>query len=247
MEDFVALIVSFVIIMGLINLYKTKHSKVKYVKANLYLNDNNQYLCRTNDGIVKEDFHNGSQAGANALSFMRENLLKLVTEVEQIYNGTHSSFDIETLKNDNINKGEIKMLIERFNADNISESTPTDKYTSYSVNKGEKIIFCIRSKTDYKIIKPNTLMFVAIHELAHVMTKSIGHGDDFWNNMRFLLEVAIRTPRVSNIDMSNSTNDHERYLTEDKIYKYEDYSRGPVDYCGTKITTTPCKKDTCEK
>ena len=90
------------------------------------------------------------------------------------------------------------MLINRFNPDNKSESTPSDKYTSYSVNKGEKIIFCIRDKSpgpeQFKIINVNTLMFVAIHELAHVMTKSIGHEPDFWNNMRYLLSVAIGTP-----------------------------------------------------
>ena len=33
-------------------------------------------------------------------------------------------------------------------------------------------------------------MFVAIHELSHVMTKSIGHKQEFWDNFKFLLENA---------------------------------------------------------
>ena len=31
-------------------------------------------------------------------------------------------------------------------------------------------------------------MFVAIHELAHIMTESVGHEPEFWDNMGFLLE-----------------------------------------------------------
>ena len=31
----------------------------------------------------------------------------------------------------------------KYNMDNISESEPNTKYTSYSVNKGEKIVFCL--------------------------------------------------------------------------------------------------------
>ena len=33
-------------------------------------------------------------------------------------------------------------------------------------------------------------MFVTIHELAHVMTKSIGHKTEFWDNFKFLLQEA---------------------------------------------------------
>jgi len=35
------------------------------------------------------------------------------------------------------------------------------------------------------------MLFVAIHELGHLMTKSIGHNTEFWDNMRFLLKEAI--------------------------------------------------------
>ena len=35
-----------------------------------------------------------------------------------------------------------------------------------------------------------TLTFVAIHELSHVMSIDIGHGDEFWTNFKFLLENA---------------------------------------------------------
>ena len=240
MEDFIGLFVSFVIILGIINLYKTKTSKVKYVRANLYNNDNNQYLCRINEGTIPNDRQHNSQAGANALSFMRTNLILLVKAVDKNY----KNLSEKKLKEQGIQRAEIKMLIDRFDPDNISESTPTDKYTSYSVNKGEKIIFCIRDKRDFEIIDKNTLMFVAIHELAHVMTKSIGHGDDFWNNMRFLLKVAIETS--CDTKQINRENDKNNYSKQNTIYKYVNYAENSSKYCGTEITTTPCKDDKCE-
>ena len=34
-------------------------------------------------------------------------------------------------------------------------------------------------------------MFVAIHELAHIASETIGHNDEFWNNFKFLLDNAV--------------------------------------------------------
>ena len=51
--------------------------------------------------------------------------------------------------------------------------------------------FCFNQKKNgTQLIDENTLTFVAIHELAHIATKSIGHNDEFWNNFKFLLEEA---------------------------------------------------------
>lgn len=112
----------------------------------------------------------------------------------------------------------VKRLLVKYNPDNITESSKNSKYTSYSVNKGEKIVFCIRSRDDKeKLVEPNVLMFVALHELAHVMTKSIGHTEEFWDNFRFLLQEAIIA----------------------KVYRYQDFRKKPVKYCGTEITDTP--------
>ena len=68
-----------------------------------------------------------------------------------------------------------------------------------------------------KIVDTNTMMFVAIHELAHLMTKSIGHTPEFWNNMKYLLQKAIKIG----------------------IYTAVDYKSKPVPYCGTTITDSP--------
>ena len=97
------------------------------------------------------------------------------------------------------------------------ETEKGSKHTSYSVNKGEKIVFCIRDKKTHELVDINTMMFVAIHELAHVMTKSVGHTEEFWNNMRYLLKKAIKI----------------------NVYKKVDYRDNPKPYCGTKITDSP--------
>ena len=81
---------------------------------------------------------------------------------------------VEHVKTQNdVEKEDVDRLVKNYRPDNISESL-RNKYTSYSINKGEKLVFCIRSKDEHaKLVEINTMMFVAIHELAHLMTKSI--------------------------------------------------------------------------
>jgi hypothetical protein len=114
----------------------------------------------------------------------------------------------------------VALLVGRFRPDAMSElSAQADpKYTSYAVSKGKQIIFCLRSRDKaQKLISLQTLMFVAIHELAHVMSVSVGHTEEFWENMRFLLANGI----------------------EWGLYKPVDYSKKPQPYCGLQITSSP--------
>ncbi len=108
-------------------------------------------------------------------------------------------------------------LINNYNPDALSETVIGSKYTSYSVNKGEKISICIRAINDNTFIDDNTVLFVVIHELAHVMTEEIGHPPEFWENMKFLLEEAEKIG----------------------IYKPINYEKEPEQYCGMEINTTP--------
>jgi hypothetical protein len=118
----------------------------------------------------------------------------------------------------NISDERVQLLVNRFNPDVLSESLPNTSYTSYSVDKGKKIVFCLRSKDDKaELIDMNTIMFVAIHELAHIMTKSIGHTEEFWDNMRYLLKQGIKVG----------------------VYQKVDYSKSPVKYCGMLVSSSP--------
>ena len=112
----------------------------------------------------------------------------------------------------------IKRLVKNFNPKKVQETLPTSKYTAYSENKGEKIAFCTTTtKKGNKLIDENTLMFVALHEMSHVATKSIGHTTEFWQNFKFLLENAEKI----------------------NIYKPENYKENPKNYCGMQITDNP--------
>jgi len=113
---------------------------------------------------------------------------------------------------------DIQRLVKNFNPTKISETLPTSKLTAYSENKGKKIAFCLnKKKNTSELIDLNTLMFVAIHELSHIMTESVGHEPEFWANFKILLENA----------------------KEANIYDPQDYKKDPENYCGMQITDNP--------
>ena len=117
-------------------------------------------------------------------------------------------------------KENVKQLVKNFNPQKIMETLPTSSFTAYSENKGEKIAFCLNVKKNENkenLIDEHTLMFVAIHEISHVMTKSIGHKSEFWGNFKFMLENA----------------------KEAGIHEPIDYSKSPTEYCSLKISDNP--------
>lgn len=179
------------VLLAIIYLYiDSKNSNLIYVKADL---DNNLYLVRN-----VED----KERAANLLASVRQKLQRLVDYTVNKYP----------------NQENVARLKAKFRPENIEESEAGSEYTSYSVNKGEKIVFCIRSKDkEARLEDENLLMFVAIHELGHIMTKSTGHTEEFWDNFRFLLKEAIKLG----------------------IYKRHDFRRKPEKYCGTNITDSP--------
>ena len=90
--------------------------------------------------------------------------------------------------------------------------------SSYTINKGEILAFCVRLKNDNtKFHSAEILDFVIIHELAHVMSISVGHNDEWLNNFKFLL----------------------RELHKLGLYRPIDYSHNNVDYCGVNVTNNP--------
>jgi molybdopterin synthase catalytic subunit len=113
----------------------------------------------------------------------------------------------------------VKRLVNGYNPQKIVETLPTSQYTAYSENKGEKLAFCLNEKKGDldNLIDKHTLMYVAIHELSHVMTKSIGHKTDFWENFKFLLENA----------------------KESGIHEPVNYKKKPREYCSMKISDNP--------
>ena len=126
---------------------------------------------------------------------------------------------VEHLKNTQQDKESVKRLIKRFNPNKIVETLPTSEYTAYSENKGQKLAFCLNKENENNnnLIDENTLMFVALHEMSHIASKSIGHNDEFWNNFKFLI-----------IEAKNAG-----------LYNPVDYKKTNTSYCGMEITDNP--------
>ena len=115
-------------------------------------------------------------------------------------------------------KENVKRLVKKYNPKKMYETLPTSKHVAYSENKGEKLAFCVNKKKDGdELIDENTLTFVALHELAHIMTVSVGHTTEFWDNFKFLLENAAKI----------------------KVYNSVNYKEKPISYCGMEINENP--------
>jgi len=156
-----------------------------------------QYLVRNLDDKDK---------AADTLSNMKLKLRKLVD-----YTMEKSEGNDETSK---FIQPYIKNIDNKFNYIIFRESTDNSRFTSYSINKGEEIVFCLRSKEDNQVHDINELMYVAIHEIAHVGCPEIGHTPLFKKINKVLLEYAI----------------------ECNVYYYKDYNSYPENYCGIVLT-----------
>jgi len=169
----------------------------------------NIVVLKASDGnLYKVQDLPGKKDAAEMMSQIHGNLVKVVNYYKQ-----------EEFTSDE----PARLLAQRFNPDAIMENTVTSGDTSYSENKGEKIVLCLRDKKsppDYPLVDLNTVMFVTLHEMAHLMTAELDahkHTRVFWSNFRRLLEDASRLG----------------------IYSPVNYSRSPVEYCGMMITDSP--------
>jgi hypothetical protein len=115
------------------------------------------------------------------------------------------------------NDPRVKRLTSRLNNINIEESELKEGVSSFTVNKGELISVCVRSKENHSQFHNHQLiLFVIIHELAHITSETFGHNDEFNKNFKWLLHEA-----------------------QNVGYTPVDYSVNPVTYCGVNVTNNP--------
>jgi predicted metal-dependent hydrolase len=112
----------------------------------------------------------------------------------------------------------IDLLEKNFNKERTSiyENAPNTDLTSYSINKGEELAFCLKSKKTGNFHEINLLMYVAIHEMAHMACPEVGHGELFKDIFRFLTLEAINL----------------------KLYTKINYQDNPVEYCGMILSSS---------
>lgn len=109
----------------------------------------------------------------------------------------------------------INLLCKNFNEKRtlIYENHPDSDYTSYSVNKAEEFVFCLKCKKTKNLHNINLLYYVAVHEMAHAGCYEMGHTPLFNKIFKFYLNVAI--------DLG--------------LYCYNDYESYPIKYCGMDL------------
>lgn len=187
-EVFIIFVIAVIILMYIQNHY----GEVDYVTSKL---DNRKYLVRNLPD---------AQKAADLLAEINADLVKLVRHMSAKYG------------NDKALQDYVKALADNYNPNTVSEGSPDSGYTSMTINKGEKLILCIR-QSDKSFVEKNVVLYVAIHELGHIMTyNETGHTQLFWDNFKILLNEAI--------DIG--------------VYKRIDYGSQPANYCGIKITSS---------
>lgn len=169
---------------------KTSHSEASFVKSKL---DNREYLVQNLDN--KEE-------AAYILSVIRKRIFILNDYLEK----NIDKYPEYREYIQQLNKGVHNMVLQ--------ENAPGGKYTSYTVNKGDEIVLCLRSKNSKKLHDLNLLMYVVLHELAHVACPEIDHTALFKKIFIFFLNIAILL----------------------KIYKNTNYQSNPEEYCGLTIS-----------
>jgi hypothetical protein len=147
----------------------------------------------------------------------KENAVKLMAHIRTSLTKLYQQYiDTPGLEQD----PPVGRFLARFTPDVFVENDMSSADTSYSENKGQKIVVCLRDKKNppkYPLIDKNTVMFVMLHEMAHLMTETIGHTQEFWSNFKRILGDAVQIG----------------------IYQQVNYAHQPTPYCGMMITDSP--------
>ena len=176
--------------------YKYNYSQMTYVKSTI---DNNYYLVRDlPDKLL----------AANMIAQIRLNIINLVDYMFE---------NKDTKYPENIDH--IKRLKDRVKLVVMSENNGKGKETSYSVNKGDELVICLRSKVDYdKFHNINVIEYVVLHEISHIASPIYeenynNHGPIFKKTFAFIANVA----------------------SDAGYYKKIDFKNNPTEYCGIII------------
>ena len=177
-------------------------SSIYFIYSSNYSNDN---LVKTKSTLDNEYYWvrdlKDKTSAANTLSKIKKNMYKLINYLQENKQKFPKNMD------------HIRDLVARTKTIVIMETGADEKFTSYTVNKGERIVFCLRAKVINTIHDMNTLMYVVIHEMGHIGCPEFGHTPLFKEIFKFLLKQS----------------------AEIGIYTPIDYRKNPQNYCGMEI------------
>jgi predicted metal-dependent hydrolase len=113
----------------------------------------------------------------------------------------------------------IRQLHRNLNKDRslIYENDPHSQLTSFSVNKGEEIAFCLKSKKTGQIHQLNLLMYVVLHEMGHVACPEFGHTELFKDIFAFLATEGVKLNIYKKINFKDNNEEYCGLTISDSI------------------------------
>ena len=189
MSFFDIFVILILLAIGLVYI-KKNYAEVEYVESKV---DNKKYLV-----LSLPD----KQEAADTLALLSQDMVKLIEYLVKKYPEDPA----------------VSRLKKNYDPNNVSEGSPYSGYTSYTVNKGQKLVLCIRQKNkSKKLIKDrNLLRYVIFHEAGHYASKTIGHNKEFWTNFKFIIKEAV----------------------DAGLYNKVDYKENPQPYCGITVSSS---------
>lgn len=193
----VVLLIVGLVILALLYIRK---KDIAYVVSDV---DGRKYLIRNNYSDTQK------QESANVLAEINRRVDKLLLVLRTKY-ATDQSVSHFLVK-----------LQQNYKPSVLSEAAIDSRYTTFTLDKSD-IHVCLRTRDDQQqIYDIDKLMYVIIHELAHMANYDVsgnpimGHGQEFRDIFKLLLKESIAVG----------------------IYKYANYAAQPVEYCGMMINS----------
>jgi len=169
------------------------------VKSNI---DNRKYLIR--NGNKSKQY---LQESADTLAIINARIEKLIKHLKNKYTENQIC---------------ISKLIENYDYSLLSEAAIDERYTTFTIDK-QDIHICLRTRDGYdKLYDINILMYVVLHELAHLCNYDkneypiTGHGSEFKYIFRLLVTESIQIG----------------------IYNHINFRNEPKEYCGIVINSS---------
>jgi len=107
----------------------------------------------------------------------------------------------------------ITQFCDRIKGIKLYENAPDGKYTSFTINKGDEMGLCLRSRKTGLLHDQNLITYVVLHELSHVACPEQDHTELFKKIFIFMIGTAAKM----------------------NIYVIQDYQLNPQEYCGMTL------------
>lgn len=84
---------------------------------------------------------------------------------------------------DQVGDGKLKRKIRKCV---FSERDSESSDVAFTLDKGKEMVFCLKGDNKY------VTNYILVHEMAHIASKSVGHTEEFYRELKKLTSIAIK-------------------------------------------------------